>query len=121
MDARRGVVPTHAPSHRTGSQRGRFEGRYARCSLRLRRRGAVTRCLILRRYPLLVRNREATMDAHRRRIQPNRTLDLFAPSPLIWDHLPERTRRWVVGLLARVLIAHARGEAPEPGSDTDER
>ena len=61
------------------------------------------------------------MDAHRRRIQPNRTLDLFAPSPPIWDHLPARARRRVVGLLARVLIAHARGDAPDPGSDTDER
>ena len=61
------------------------------------------------------------MDAHRRRIQPNRTLDLFAPSPPIWNHLPERTRRRVVGLLARVLIAHARGDEPDSGSEADER
>ena len=61
------------------------------------------------------------MDANRRRIQPNRTLDLFAPSPPIWDHLPERTRRRVVGLLARVLIAHARGETPGAERDTDDR
>lgn len=61
------------------------------------------------------------MDANRRRIQPNRTLDLFTPSPPIWDHFPERTRRRVVGLLARVLIAHARGETPGPERDTDDR
>ena len=65
------------------------------------------------------------MQAHRRRaILPNRPLDLFsatAPTLPSWERLSARPRQIVTTLLARMLLAHARGPSPEPGSDTDER
>ena len=55
-------------------------------------------------------------------------LDLFPPpqaSTLIpvpaWNDLPEQTRQAVTGLMSRLLVAHAGGAAPGPGSDGDER
>ena len=64
------------------------------------------------------------MQAQRRTISPNRPLDLFSttsPTMPSWERLPARTRQAVTTLLARMLLAHARGPSPEPGSDTDER
>ena len=66
------------------------------------------------------------MQAHRRRtIPPNRPLDLFSTSATTmpsWERLPARTRQVATALLARMLLAHARGgPSLEPGSDTDER
>ena len=64
------------------------------------------------------------MQAHRRTIPPNRPLELFsttAPTMPSWQRLPARTRQAVTTLLARMLLAHARGPSPQPGSDTDER
>ena len=70
-------------------------------------------------------DRESAMQAHRRRaIPPNRPLDLFSTSLSTmpsWERLPARTRQAVTTLLARMLLAHARGPSQEPGSDTDER
>ena len=58
----------------------------------------------------------------------DRQLDLFPPpqaSTLIpapgWSALPEQTRQAVTGLMTRLLVAHAGGAAPQPGSDGDER
>jgi hypothetical protein len=58
----------------------------------------------------------------------DRQLDLFPPpqaSTLIpapgWSALPEQTRQAVTGLMSRLLVAHAGGAAPRPGSDGDER
>ena len=58
----------------------------------------------------------------------DRQLDLFPPpqaSTLIaapgWSALPEQTRQAVTGLMSRLLVAHAGGAAPQPGSDGDER
>ena len=77
------------------------------------------------RYALLVPDQESAMQAHRRRaIPPNRPLDLFSTSLSTipsWERLPARTRQAVTTLLARMLLAHARGPSQEPGSDTDER
>ena len=65
------------------------------------------------------------MQTHRRRaILPNRPLDLFsttAPTLPSWERLPARTHQVVTTLLARMLLAHACGPSPQPGSDTDER
>jgi hypothetical protein len=38
-----------------------------------------------------------------------------------WNDLPEQTRQAVTGLMSRLLVAHAGGAAPQPGSDGDER
>jgi hypothetical protein len=63
----------------------------------------------------------------RRPRTPDRQLDLFLPSPPPapapapgWSTLPEQTQHAVTGLMTRLLIAHASGAAPEPGSDGDE-
>ena len=61
---------------------------------------------------------------HRRAIPPNRPLELFSSSPPTmpsWEGLPARTRQVVTTLLVRVLLDHARGPSPEPGSDAGER
>ena len=68
---------------------------------------------------------------HRPRCRPRRPdhqLDLFPSrqaSTLIpvpgWNDLPEQTRQAVTGLLSRLLVAHAGGAAPQPGSVGDER
>ena len=64
------------------------------------------------------------MQAHdRRAIAPDRPLDLFSSSPSTmpsWERLPARSRQVVTTLLVRVLLAHARGPSPEPGSGADE-
>ena len=64
------------------------------------------------------------MQPHRRQaIPPVRPLDLFSTSPPTmpsWEHLPARTRQVVTTLLVRVLLTHARGPNPEPGSNADE-
>lgn len=64
---------------------------------------------------------------HRRRRTPDHQLNLFPGNPPPtpgsapgWSALPEQTRRAVTGLMMRLLIAHARREAHEPGSDADE-
>jgi len=68
------------------------------------------------------------MPRHHRRLRtPNRQFDLFAEkaSPpglaLEWSALPDQTRHALIGLMTRLLIAHADGETHEPGSDADER
>ena len=65
------------------------------------------------RYALLVPDQESAMQAHRRRaIPPNSPLDLFSTSLSTmpsWERLPARTRQAVTTLLARMLLAHARG------------
>lgn len=69
---------------------------------------------------------------HRPRHRPrtsDRQLDFFLqaslplpPSPAPgWSTLPDQTRHAVTGLMTRLLIAHAGGAAPKPGSDGDER
>ena len=68
---------------------------------------------------------------HRARCRPRRPdhqLDLFPSSQastlipaLGWNDLPEQTRQAVTGLMSRLLVAHAGGAVPQPGSDGDER
>jgi hypothetical protein len=44
----------------------------------------------------------------------------FRPAPG-WSALPEQTRHALIGLMTRLLMAHANETAHEPGSDADER
>ena len=69
------------------------------------------------------------MHRHRRRARtPERQPELFsAPQPPVagaapgWSTLPDRARHAVTALMTRLLITHASGAVPEPGSDADER
>jgi hypothetical protein len=65
---------------------------------------------------------------HRRPRSPNCQLDLFQGNPPRglgpapgWSALPEQTRHALIGLVTRLLIAHATAERRAPGSDADER
>jgi len=71
---------------------------------------------------------EIAMQRSRRRPPtPDRQADLFptsrsptAVSAPGWNALPDRTRHAVTSLMTCLLLAHASGEASEPGSDADE-
>ena len=66
---------------------------------------------------------------HRRRVRaPGRQLDLLDQSPPSargatpgWHTLPPDTRRRLTGLMTRLLVEHAGGEAPDRRSSADER
>jgi hypothetical protein len=64
----------------------------------------------------------------RRPRTPDHQLDLFLASPVPtpspapgWSVLPDQARHAVIRLMTRLLIAHASGAVPMPGSDGDER
>ena len=69
------------------------------------------------------------MHRHRHRAQmPGRQPDLFSePQPLAaeatpgWSTLPDQARHALTALMTRLLITHASGTVPEPGSSADER
>jgi hypothetical protein len=69
------------------------------------------------------------MHRHRRRARtPERQPELFsAPQPPVagaapgWSTLPDPARHAVTALMTRLLITHASGTVPEPGSNADER
>src|SRR5215211_647455 len=69
------------------------------------------------------------MHRHRRRARtPERQPELFsAPQPPVagaapgWSALPDQARHAVTALMTRLLITHASGTVPGPGSKADER
>ena len=69
------------------------------------------------------------MHRHRHPAQmPERQPDLFSePQPLAaeatpgWSALPDQARHAVTALMTHLLITHASGTVPEPGSSADER
>ena len=69
------------------------------------------------------------MHRHRRRARtPERQPELFSePQPLAaeatpgWSTRPDQARHAVTALMTRLLITHASGTVPEPGSSADER
>ena len=65
---------------------------------------------------------------HRRTRTPDRQLDLLDPRPSSapgatpgWSSLPPDTRRALTGLMTRLLVEHAGGEAPDRRGRADER
>ena len=69
------------------------------------------------------------MHRHRRRARtPECQPNLFStPQPPIagaapgWSTLPDQARHTVTALMTCLLITHASGTVPEPGSSADER
>ena len=67
------------------------------------------------------------MHRHRRRT-PERRSDFFLPSQPPgaaaspgWSSLPDAVQRDATALMARLLVAHAAGEASKAEDDADER